>query len=94
MKINLTQFQINALREYLAASPDCEALPGGEWVADIYETDTPITITLALTADGAEIEGAEYLLFDDESDGWYMASPVESAEKLTEILLAAGAIPR
>ena len=37
-------------------------------------------------------DGAEYLKYDEEMDGWYIAGPVETAEEVLDLLRQAGAL--
>ena len=61
-------------------------------VMDIYETDTPASFDLVFMRESLFADGAEYLAYDAEQDGWYISGPIESADKAVEILRAAGAL--
>lgn len=92
MKLRITKEERTALKAYLEASEDCEKLTEKEWVMDIYDCDTPASFDLVFAKDSLFADGAEYLKYDEEQDGWYIAGPIESAEKAVEILRAAGAL--
>jgi len=92
VKLKLTAEERSFLLGYLAASADCEKLAEGEWVADLYDVEAPVSLDLVFKKDSVFADGAEYLAYDAESDGYYLAGPVESAERVTEILRAAGAL--
>lgn len=92
MKLKLTAEERSFLLSYLAASTDCEKLAEGEWVADLYDVEPPVSLDLVFKKDIVFADGAEYLAYDEESDGYYLAGPVESAERVAEILRAAGAL--
>jgi len=92
VKLRITADEKIALKAYLEASEDCEKLSEKEWVMDIYEGDAPASFDLVFNKDSLFADGAEYLKYDEEQDGWYIAGPIESAEKAIEILRAAGAL--
>lgn len=92
MKLKLTASEKTALTEFLANSSDCEKLSEGEWVADLYDVDAPVSLDLVFKKDSVFADGAEYLAFDEDAKGWYLSMPVESAERVVEILRLAGAI--
>ena len=92
MKLKITAEEKKALKAYLESNEDCEKLSEKEWVMDIYEGDTPASFDLVFTKDSIFADGAEYLKYDEEQDGWYIAGPSETAEKAIEILRAAGAL--
>lgn len=92
MKLKITADEKKALKAYLEASDDCEKLSEKEWVMDVYDVDTPASFDLVFAGESLFADGAEYLKYDEEQDGWYIAGPVESAEKAIEILRAAGAL--
>ncbi len=92
MKLKLTAEERTSLLNFLAGSSDCEKLAEGEWVADLYDVETPVSLDLVFKKESVFADGAEYLAYDAESDGYYLSGPVESAERVTEILRAAGAL--
>lgn len=92
MKLKITAEEKKALLAYLEASEDCEKLTEREWVMDIYETDTPASFDLVFMRESLFADGAEYLAYDEEQDGWYISGPIESADRAVEILRAAGAL--
>lgn len=92
MKIRINAEEKKALLAYLESNEDCEKLSEHEWVADVYDTETPVSLDLVFKKDSIFADGAEYLGFDEEMDGYYISGPVESAERVVEILRAAGAL--
>jgi hypothetical protein len=92
VKLKLSAEERSLLLAYLAASTDCEKLAEGEWVADLYEVETPVSLDLVFKKESVFADGAEYLTYDEEADGYYLSGPVESSERVTEILRAAGAL--
>lgn len=92
MKLKLSAEERLLLLDYLAASTDCEKLAEGEWVADLYDVETPVSLDLVFKKDSVFADGAEYLAFDEGSNGYYLSGPVETPERVTEILRTAGAL--
>ena len=92
MKIELSRQQRSALLEYLEKSEDCEKLSEKEWILDIYDEPTPISLDLVFESASVFADGAEYLKYDEEMDGWYMCAPIEDAETILDILRQAGAL--
>lgn len=92
MKLKLTAEERKALMTYLEGSEDCEKLSEKEWILDIYDNEKPISLDLVFNRDSIFADGAEYLKYDEEMDGWFMAGPIENAEDVIEILRAAGVI--
>ena len=92
MKLKINAEEKKALKAYLESSEDCEKLTEKEWVMDIYDSETPASFDLVFMKESLFADGAEYLKYDEEQDGWYIAGPIESAEKAIEILRAAGAL--
>ena len=92
MKIKLNAEEKKALLAYMEASEDCEKIMEHEWVMDIYDIDTPISVDFVFKKDSLFADGAEYLSYDEEMDGYYMSGAVESADRLIEILRGAGAL--
>lgn len=73
MKLNLTQEEKKALLAYLEAGEDCEKLSEKEWVMDLYQGEKPISLDLVFNGKSVFADGAEYLKYDEEMDGWYIA---------------------
>lgn len=92
MKLKLTAEERRALIAYLEGSDDCEKLSEKEWILDIYDNAEPISLDLVFNRDSVFADGAEYLKYDEEMDGWFMSGPIDSAEKVLAILREAGAI--
>ena len=92
MRIRLNPEEKQALLAYMEASEDCEKITEHEWVADIYDIETPISVDFVFKKDSLFADGAEYLSYDEEMDGYYMSGTVENADRLIEILRGAGAL--
>ena len=92
MKIALTKEEMQFFTDFLGRFEDAEQLSNNEYVLDLFESEPPMTMDLTLEKDGLRIEGAAVLRFDEEMDGWYAAERTEDAEKIRQILIAAGAL--
>lgn len=92
MKLKITADEKKALLAYLAGNDDCEQLSQKEWVMDIYDVETPASFDLVFMRESVFADGAEYLMYDEEQDGWYISGPIETADRAVEILRAAGAL--
>jgi hypothetical protein len=92
MFLALSAPEISHLRQFLDADEDCEALSGNEYVADLYALDAPVSLNLVFADGGCEIDGASYLAFDEELDGYYMSEPISSPEEIRRALMEAGAL--
>ncbi|MBQ3078790.1 MAG: hypothetical protein IJC48_02160 [Clostridia bacterium] len=71
---------IEELKKFLETNEDCEALTQDEYVSDLYDGDTPLTVNLRLEDGKAVILAAARLLYDEEQDGWYMGERVEDED--------------
>ena len=92
MKLKLSAGERQALLKYLETSEDCEKLSEKEWILDIYEGAEPVSLDLVFMRESVFADGAEYMKYDEEMDGWFISGPIESADKVLEILRGAGAI--
>ena len=93
MTLQLSSAENAALRRFLAACDDAESLSADEWVLDLYEIETPLSLNLVLQKDGsARVDGAAALLYDEAMDGWYMGERTEDAAIVREALVQAGAL--
>ena len=68
-----------ALDGFLSSNEDCEMIAEGEYVADFYDAEKPMTINLRRGRNGFEVLAAAYLEYDSEQDGWYMGERIEDA---------------
>lgn len=91
MKIKLSGEQSLQLRNFLEKCEDAEALSAKEYVVDLYDIETPVSLDLVFLKSGVAIDGAAELKYDDEMDGWYMGDPLEQPEQVMQALEAAGA---
>ncbi len=92
MFLALSTPELQALRAFLDADPDCEALPESEYVADLYALEPPVSLNLVFANGGIEIDGASVLGFDEEMGGYYMAEPIASPDEVLRALGGAGAL--
>lgn len=74
------------LKAFLDTCSDCEEIAPGEYVADLYDTDKPMTLDLLFTKDGVQVLAAAYLLYDEEQDGWYMGEQTENVDEIDAAL--------
>lgn len=89
MRMRWTREDLNALRAFLDACEDAQALSESEYVVDLYDSEPAMTVDLSFEKDGLEILAAEEMAFDDEMDGWYMSAPVADAAQIERALRAA-----
>ncbi|MBQ1256125.1 MAG: hypothetical protein IIX93_02470 [Clostridia bacterium] len=74
MIINIS---LDELKAFLENSEDAEMLSEGEYVADLFDTDKPVTVNVKFEKDACHVLAAAYLLYDDQQDGWYMGERIE-----------------
>ena len=91
MKLKLTEEQIVQLRAFLERSEDAEKLTEKEYVADLYDLEKPISLDLVFIKSGVAVDGAAYLEYDEEMDGWYMGQRIDQPDVIIEALGQAGA---
>ena len=91
MKIKLDAAQESALRAFLDRCEDAESLSQREYVVDLYDNATPVTMDLVFVKGGVAVDGAARLLYDDAQQGWYMGDRLEDAGEVLEALKEAGA---
>ena len=91
MKLRLTEEQLKGLRTFLDKCEDAEKLTEKEYVVDLYDLDTPISLDLVFIKSGVAVDGAAVLEYDEEMDGWYMGERIEQPEPIIEALAQAGA---
>lgn len=75
-----------ALKRFLENDADCEALSEDEYIADIYDADTPVTLDIKFNKDGAELVAAAALEYDETQDGWYMGERIEDIGRVDRAL--------
>ena len=92
MKLMLTEAQTEALRAFLSRFEDAEQLSEKEFVVDLYDIDTPVSLDLVFTRGGVSVDGAALLLYDAEQDGWYMGQRLETPQAVADALRQAGAL--
>ena len=92
MKIPLTAEQLAALKQFLNTCEDAEQLSESEYVVDLYDLEPPVSLDLVFKKGSCFADGAAELLFDEEMNGWYIGSAIESAEAVVEALASAGAL--
>ena len=91
LKLPLTNEQLSALKAFLAAFEDSEALSESEYVLDLYDLDPPLSMDLKLGKNCLFVDGAAELRFDDEMDGWYIGDRIEQPEAILRALEETGA---
>lgn len=93
MLLPLTEQEIAHLRAFLDANEDCEALSEREYVADLYDLDTPASLDLVFCEEGVRVDGACLLGYDEEMQGYYIDQPMTAAADVRRVLMEAGALP-
>lgn len=93
MMLALSDREATALRAFLDASADCEALSEREYVADLYDLEAPMSMDLVFCDGGVRIDGACLLGYDEGMEGYYIAEPVTEPERVRRALAEAGALP-
>jgi hypothetical protein len=91
MKLKLNDEQIKNLRAFLEKFEDAEKLTEKEFVVDLYDLDKPVSMDLVFIKSGVAVDGAAYLEYDEEMDGWYMGERIEEPEPIAAALEQAGA---
>lgn len=88
MFIGIDGAHLKALMDWLNSSPDSER-EGEGYVADFYESTPPLSMEILPAKGGIEVLAALTLMFDDESEGWYLGEKIKDAEILRSALLSA-----
>ena len=91
MKLPLSAEQLAALKAFLVAFEDSEALSESEYVLDLYDLDPPLSMDLKLGRNCLFVDGAAELRFNEELDGWYIGERIEQPEPILRALNEAGA---
>lgn len=92
MNINLSTEQIIKLRTFLDADPDSEQISANEYVCDLYMLENPVSLDLVFKGDTVFADGAAFLLYDSEMDGWYIDEQINCPEAVKAMLIEAGII--
>ena len=74
------------LLAFLETCPDAENVGGSEYVLDIYDTDPPVTMDIAVEDGKVDVLSALTLLYDEESDGWYPDERLRDAGLFEKLL--------
>ena len=82
MKLTMSADEIRA---FLEGNEDAEEVAPGEYVIDLYDVSTPLSLDIALD-DGVEALAALRLLYSEEEDGWYLGEAVEDRELIEKLL--------
>ena len=82
MKLPLSAEQLAALKAFLVAFEDSEALSESEYVLDLYDLDPPLSMDLKLGRNCLFVDGAAELRFNEELDGWYIYSNTTNLVKI------------
>ena len=90
MKLKLTEAQEKSLRAFLSTCQDAEQLSEREYVVDLYDIETPVSMDLVFVKGGVAVDGAAELKYDEAQDGWYMGERLESPERIMTALEEAG----
>lgn len=88
MKLSLSEAQRRAFLEFLKDSEDAEILGGGEYTADLYDLEPPVSLELLMEDEAVEVLAAAELKYDEGLDGWYLGERITQAEPLQQMLTA------
>ena len=91
MKLKLTAEEEASLHAFLERCEDAEKLSEREYVADLYDNETPVSLDLVFVKGGVAVDGAAELKYDEEQQGWYMGERLETPEAVRGALEEAGA---
>lgn len=80
----LLNMDSTAVKTFLNGFEDGEMLAEGEYVADFFDGEHPITVNLRFVKNEIEILAAAFLLYDEEQDGWYMGDRIENADVIRD----------
>jgi len=94
MKLKLAAEEEASLRAFLERCEDAEKLSEREYVADLYDNETPVSLDLVFVKGGVAVDGAAVLKYDEEQQGWYMGERLETPEAVRGALEEAGAFGR
>ncbi len=86
MKLDWTGEEVAVFKARLEAFEDAEATGPEEYVADLYDCETPMSLELSLAGGAVNVLAAEYLSFDEALDGWYLSGPVGGAGEIERAL--------
>ena len=92
MFLSLDARQCARLVAFCEHSEDCERISQNEMVLDLYAISRPMSLDLVLEANGVRADGAFFLGFDEEMDGYFLADPVEDPADVLHALQEAGAL--
>ena len=82
---------LEKFKAFISSSGDCEQLSADEWVVDIYEPEPAVSLNIVFEGEKIRVDGAEYMAFSEELDGWYICGGVSDGAALEKILRDAGA---
>lgn len=93
MLLALSAREISHLRAFLDRNEDCEALSDREYVADLYDLETPVSLDLVFCEGGVRVDGACALKYDEAMEGYYLGDALEDEAAVRGALEQAGALP-
>ena len=80
MKLKLTEGQTASLRAFLERFEDAERLSDREYVVDLYDVESPVSLDLVFVRGGVAVDGAAELKYSEEEDGWYMGDRLDDLD--------------
>lgn len=83
MKLRITREEIEKV---ISAQDSCEWISDSECVLDLYDAVKPATFDIVCKKKSVFADGASYLSYDEENDGWYMSGPVTDAAEAESII--------
>ncbi len=91
MKLKLTEGQTASLRAFLERFEDAERLSDREYVVDLYDVESPVSLDLVFVRGGVAVDGAAELKYSEEEDGWYMGDRLDDLDAVLSALAHVGA---
>ena len=85
MKIVFNQSSRSAIAQWLTACPDADR-EGDGFIVDLYESEPPLSLEIAVTDEGIEVYAAVILHYDETMDGWYAGEKIKNAQLLAKII--------
>ncbi|HIU33657.1 MAG TPA: hypothetical protein IAB02_03755 [Candidatus Pullichristensenella excrementigallinarum] len=92
MYLSLNAGQCARLVAYCEHSEDCERISQNELILDLYGLSRPMTLDLVIETNGVRVDGAFFLGYDEEMDGYFLTDPVENPADVLRALQEAGAL--
>lgn len=93
MHIRLNEKEVAHLKDFLKTFEDAEQLSAREYVIDLYDNQTPVTMNFVFVKTGIGVDGAAELKYSEEEKAFYMSTRIEDPAVIRGALEEAGALP-